>query len=71
MIEAQVLVEIVRDQILFRQSAPFMKVLITLQKNVSKELDMKGKKPAHLVLWTTDKRNGHLETVLDVDLNIT
>ena len=68
---AQVLEEIVREQTLFRQSASFVEVRITLQKNVSKGLDRKRKKLVRMVLWTTDKRNGHLENVLDADIMIT
>ena len=68
---AKVLKEIAREQTLFRQSAPFMEVLITLQKNVSKVLDRKSKKLVRLVIRTTDKRNGNLENVLDADLKIT
>ena len=71
MIAAQVLVEIVMQKTLFRQSAPFVGVLITLQKNVSKGLDRESKKLVRLVLRKIDKRNGHIENVLDVDLEIT
>ena len=48
-----------------------MKVLIILQKNVSKVSDRKRKKLAWLVIRTIDERNGNLENVLDVDLKIT
>ena len=68
---AQVLEEIVREQKMSRQSAPSVKVLITLQKNVSKGLERKRKKLVRLVIWTTDERNGHLENVLDADMMIT
>ena len=71
MIAAQALVEIVMQKTLFRQSAPFVGVLITLQKNVSKGLDRESKKLVRLVLRKIDKRNGHIENVLDVDLEIT
>ena len=71
MIAAQVLVEIVMQKTLFRKSAPFVGVLITLQKNVSKGLDRESKKLVRLVLRKIDKRNGHIENVLDVDLEIT
>ena len=37
----------------------------------SKGLDRKRKKLVRMVLQTTDKRNGNLENVLGVDLNIT
>ena len=40
---AQVLGEIVKDQTLFRQSAPFVEVLIILQKNIQKDQTGKGK----------------------------
>ena len=68
---AQVLGEIVREQTLLRKSAFFVEVLITLQKNVSKGLYRKRKKLVQLVLRTIDERNGHLENVLDADLNTT
>ena len=42
---------------LFIQSAPFVEVPITLQKNVSKGLDRKEKNLVRLVLWTTDVQN--------------
>ena len=48
----------------------FVEVFITLQKNVSKGSYRKIKKLVRLVLWTTDKRNGRLEKILDVYLNI-
>ena len=60
-----------REQTLFIQTAPFVEVIITLQKNVSKGLDRKRKKLVRLVLRTTDEQNGHLENVFDVDLKIT
>ena len=68
---AQVLGEIVRYKKLSIQSAPFVEILITLQKNVSKVLDRKRKKLVLLVLWTKDEQNGHLENVLDTDIKIT
>ena len=40
-------------------------------ENVSKVSDRKRKKVVLLVIKTTDKRNGHLGNVLDVNLNIT
>ena len=69
--EAQVLDETVREQTMFIQNAPFVEVLITLQNCFSKGLDRRSKNLMRLVLQTTDKRNGHLENVLDVDLKIT
>ena len=60
-----------KEQIMFRQSAPFVEVLITLQKNVSKESNRKSKNLARMVIQTTDELNGHLENVLDMGLNIT
>ena len=68
---SSVLGEIVREQTLFIQSAPFVEVLITLQKCFSKVLDRKRKKLVRLVIRTTDKRNRHLENVFDLDLKIT
>ena len=59
-----------KDKTLFRKSALFVEVLITLQKNISKGSDRKSKNLVRLVIRTTDKQNGHLENVLDVDLNI-
>ena len=40
-------------------------------ENVSKELDKKRKKLVPLVLRKIDKRNRHLENVLDLDMMIT
>ena len=59
-----------REKTPFRQNETFVEVIITLQKIVSKGLDRESKKLLQLVLWTTDKRNGHLENVLDADLKI-
>ena len=56
---------------LFRKIAPFVELLITLQKNASKGLDRKSKNLVRLLIRTIDKRNGHLENVLDVDMKIT
>ena len=67
----QVLVEIVRDQIMFRKYALFVKVLTILQKNVSKGLDRKKKKLARLMFHLTEIWNVRLRNDLDVDLNIT
>ena len=55
LIAAQALGEIVREQTLFRQFAPFVEVLNTLQNFVFKGLDRKGKKLVRLVIWRTDK----------------
>ena len=56
---------------MFRQSVTFVEVLITLQNLFSKGSDRKRKKLGQLVIRKTDKRNGCLRNVLDVDLNIT
>ena len=40
-------------------------------ENASKRLDRKRKNLVRLMLWTIDKRNGHLKNALDVDLKIT
>ena len=68
---SQVLVEIVKDQILFRKNALFAEVLITLQRNVSKGSESKRKNLVRLVIWTTYKWNVRLGNVLDVYLKIT
>ena len=60
-----------REQTLYIQSALFVEVLITLQKNVTKISDTKRKNLVQLVLRTIDERNRHLEKHLDVDLKIT
>ena len=65
------MVEIVREQTLFIQSAPFVELLITVEKNVSKYIYMKREKLVRLVLQTIDEQNGHLENILDVDLKTT
>ena len=59
-----------RNKTLFKPGATFVEVIITIQKNVSKGLESKSKKLMQLVLWRTNKRNGRLENVLDIDLNI-
>ena len=53
-----------------QKNCTFVEVLITLQKYASKRLDRKRKKLARLMLRTTDKRNGHIENDLYVDLKI-
>ena len=65
------MIEIVREQTLFRQSALFVEVIITLQKNVSKRSGSKSKKLVRIVLMTVDEQNRHLKNALDVDLKIT
>ena len=57
---AQVLEEIVKEETLFRKSAPFVEVLITLQNNVSKGSDKKRENIALLVVRKTDERNIYL-----------
>ena len=59
-----------REKTLFIQSSPFVEMIITLQKNISKVLDRKSKKLMRLVLLTTDEQNGRLEIILDEDLKI-
>ena len=71
MIAEQVLVGIVKDHMLFRKSAHFVEVIITLQKNVSKGQERKRKKLARLMFDTIDKWNVRLGNSLDVDLKIT
>ena len=65
------MVEILKEQTLFRKSALFVEVPITLQKNISKGSDRKRKKLVHMVFRTTDKRKGRHGNVLDVDMKIT
>ena len=67
----QFLEEILKEKILFRKSAPFVEVLITLQKNASKGSDKRRKKLARLVIPTIDEHNVHLENVPDVNIKIT
>ena len=71
MIAAQVLVGIVKGHILFKQSAHFLEVLITMQNNVSKGQERKMKKLARLMFHPIEKWNVRLGNALDVDLNIT
>ena len=68
---AQVLVGIVKGKTLFRKSANFVVVIITLQNNASKGYERKSKMLVQLMFWTIDNWNGHLENALDVDLKIT
>ena len=65
------MVEILREQTMFIQSALFVEVLITLQKNASKESESKRKNLMRMVIRTTDERNVRLGNVLDVDLKMT
>ena len=71
MTAAQVVVEIVREQTLFRKIALFVEVLITLQKNVLKGSERKGGNLVRLVIWTTDEWNVRHGNVLDMDMKIT
>ena len=68
---AQVLVEIMREHTLFRHSAHFVEVIIILRKNVSKELKIKRRKLARLMLHQTELWNVCLGNALNVDLKIT
>ena len=62
------MVEMVKEQTLFRQSALFVEVLITLQIIFSKGLERKRENLVRLVIRTTDELNARLGNVLDVDL---
>ena len=64
------MVEIVKEQTLFRQSELFVEVLINLQRKKSKGSERKRKELVRMVIWTTDKWNVCLENVLDVDMKI-
>ena len=68
---AQVLVGIVKYHMMFRQIAHFVEVLLTLQKNVSKEQESKRKKLVRLMFQTIHEGNIRLGNALDVDLRIT
>ena len=46
-----------------------MEVLITLHKKIQKDQN-EQENLAWLVIRTTDERNGYIENVLDVDINI-
>ena len=70
MIAAQVLVGIVKEHMIFRKSAHFVEVLITLQKNASKGEERKRKNLARLMFQKIVKRNVRLGNALDVDLKI-
>ena len=65
------LVDIVREHILFIQSAHFEEVIIIMRKNVSKGLERKRRKLAQLMVCLTEIRNDRLGNALDVDLDIT
>ena len=73
MIAAQVEVEIARKQTLFTQSATFVEVLvlITLQKNISKESERKRKMIVWLGLPEKEEQYGYLEIIITLDLKIT
>ena len=64
-------IKIVREQTMFIKSAPFVELLITLQKHISKESERKSKNLLQMVIWKTKERNGRLGNFLDVDLRIT
>ena len=71
MIAAQVLLGIVKEHMLFRQSAHFVEVKITLQKDASKGQERKRKKLARMIFHRIDNWNVRLVNALDVDLKIT
>ena len=71
LISAQFLVEIVKELNVFRQIGLFVGVLITLQRNVSKESQRESKNLMRVVIRKIDEHNVCLVNVLDVDLNIT
>ena len=60
-----------KGHMLFKQSANFVEVLITLQNSVSKVFESKSKKLARLMFHPIDKWNVHLRNALDVDLKTT
>ena len=62
--------KILREQILFRQSALFVEVPTILQKNVSKGSERKGKILVRLVIWKTYVWNVRLRNDLDAYLKI-
>ena len=68
---AQILVGIVKGHMLFKKSAHFVEVLLTIQNNVSKGQERKIKKLAQLMFHPIDKWNVRLRNGLDVDLKIT
>ena len=68
---AQGLVDIVRENTLFRHSAHFVEVIIILRENVSKGLKRKRRKLARLMFHPIDICNVRLGNALDVDLKIT
>ena len=71
MTASQVLVGIVKEQFIFRQSAHFVEVTIMLRKNASKGQERKRRKLAQLMFHLTEIRNVRLGNALDVDLKIT
>ena len=64
------MVNIVREIILYKQSALFVKAPIILQKTVSKGSERRRKNLVQLVIWATDRWIASLVNVLDADLNI-
>ena len=56
---------------LFRQSAHFVEVQITLQKNASKGYERKSKNLVRLMLRTIDEQTVRPGNALDLDLKIT
>ena len=70
MTAAQIVLRIVREQILPRKSALLVEVPTILQKKVSKESERKRKNPVQLVNRTADVQNARLVNVLDADLKI-
>ena len=62
--EAQVFGEIVKGKTLLIQSALFLEVLITLQKNISKGSDRKRNKLVRMVLRNIDKKNRKLKKII-------
>ena len=68
---SQVIVYIMREHTLSRQSAHFVNLITILRKNVSKGLDRKRRKLARLMFHLTGIRDVRLGNAVDVDLNIT
>ena len=64
-------IKIMEEKKLFRQSALFVKVLLTLKKNASRVSDRKKKNLVWLVIRITDKHSAILGNILDVDMKIT
>ena len=64
----QVLVETMREQILFKQNESFVEVITTQQRHIFKREKKIRRNLVQLVVWTDNELNVLLANILDADL---